>query len=368
MESTTTSTGRSHAVRVVTAAAVAVLLTGSLAARLTGRWDGSRPTAPYGVVPSPVEISLGSLEIPCWSCGESKEWAVRFRTDLDLLAPLGNGPANAAEYFKDFTKVPEGPRYQEFVQARKAAVAGPDWLGDVLPPDHPLLGEAERWCDQATMRFYPEVYPLEGFRTRIPNLLHMLHLAKGWVARGMATKDMDAALEEFRRAIRLGRLLRQEDGVIISDLIGLACIRLGAEGIYRRSVAAGDLERAVIASVVVGEVAPQRLITSERITSAGVTASARIDDDGTVDLRLTEEFLERAIDVAFTGPDRRFRAEAIVMLHVVRHIGTPTHRERVLEVLDELASSPDVVIAEIAVWSRDTPLDDEELHEALGLD
>ena len=367
MESTTRSTGRSNAVRVVMAAAVAVLLTGSLAARLMGRWDGSRPTAPFGVVPSPIEIALGGLEIPCWSCGESKEWAVRFRTDLDLLAPLGNGPANAADYFKDFTK-PDGPRYQEFVQARKEAVAGPDWLGDVLPPDHPLLTEAEPWADQATMRFYPEVYPLEGFRTRIPNLLHMLHLAKGWIARGMATEDMDAALEEFRRAIRLGRLLRQEDGVIISDLVGLACIRLGAEGIYRRSVAAGDLERAVIASVVVGEVAPQRLITSERITSAGVTASARIDDHGTVDLRLTEEFLERAIDVAFTGPDRRFRAEAIVMLHVVRHIGTPTHRERVLEVLDELASSPDAVIAEIAAWSRDTPLDDEELHEALGLD
>jgi hypothetical protein len=368
MKSMTPPTGRLHVLRVVVAAAVAVLLTGTLAARLIGRSAAPHPEAPYGVVPSPVSVAIGELEVPCWSCGESKEWAVRFRTDLDLLAPLGNGPANAAEYFKDFTKVPEGPRYQEFVQARKAAVAGPDWLGDVLPPDHPLLGEAEPWCDQATMRFYPEIYPLDGYRTRIPNLLHMLHLAKGWVARGMATEDLEDALEDFRRAIRLGRLLRQEDGVIISDLIGLACIRLGAEGVYRRSVADGDLERAVIASVVVGEVAPQRLITSERITSAGVTASARVDDNGTVDLRLTDDFLERAIEVAFSGPDRRFRAEAIVMLHLVRHLGTPSQRTRVLDVLDELSASPDPMIAEVARWSRDTPLDQEELHETFGLD
>jgi hypothetical protein len=368
MKSMTPSTGRLHVLRVVVAAAVAVLLTGTLAARLIGRSAAPHPEAPYGVVPSPVSVAIDELEVPCWSCGESKEWAVRFRTDLDLLAPLGNGPANAADYFKDFTKVPEGPRYQEFVQARKAAVAGPDWLGDVLPPGHPLLSEAEPWCDQATMRFYPEIYPLDGYRTRIPNLLHMLHLAKGWVARGMATEDAESALADFRRAIRLGRLLRQEDGVIISDLVGLACIRFGAEGIYRRSVAAGDLERAVIASVVVGEVAPQRLITSERLTSADLAASARIDGDGQLDLRLKDEDLDRAIDVAVTGPDRRFRAEAIVMLHLVRHLGTASQETRVLEVLDELSVSPDPVIAEVARWSRDTPLDEEDLKEAFDLD
>ena len=359
-------TDRSHAVPVVVAAGVAVLLAGSLAARLVERWAEPRPAAPYAVVPAPAPVEISTLEIPCWSCGESKEWAVRFRTDLDLLAPLGNGPANAADYFKDFTKVPEGPRYQEFVQARKAAVAGPDWLGDVLPPDHPLLGEAEPWCDQATMRFYPDIYPLEGYRTRIPNLLHMLHLAKGWVARGMATEELDAALDDFRRAIRLGRLLRQEDGVIISDLVGLACIRFGAEGIYRRSVAAGDLERAVIASVVVGEVAPQRLITSERITSAAVTARATIDEEGLVDLRLDNEGLERAIEVAATGPDRRFRAEAIVMLSFVRHLGTPGQQTRAAEVLDEIAASPDPMIAEAARWSRDTPLGARDVEEMLG--
>ena len=105
-----------------------------------------------------------------------------------------------------------------------------------------------------------------------------------------------------------------------------------------------------------------------RSAGQSVTASARIDDDGVVDLRLTDEFLERAIEVAYSGPDRRFRAEAIVMLHIVRHIGTPAHQERVLEVLEDLASSRDAVIAEVAVWSRDTPLDKDELREALGLD
>ena len=31
--------------------------------------------------------------------------------------------------------------------------------------DDPLLREAEPWCDQATMRFYPQFLPLEGYRT-----------------------------------------------------------------------------------------------------------------------------------------------------------------------------------------------------------
>ena len=73
------------------------------------------------------------------------------------------------------------------------------------------------------MRYYPDYLELDGYQTVVPNLLFQLNLAKSWVARGMAAEDLDAALEDYRRAMRLGRLLRQEDVTVIADLVGQAC-------------------------------------------------------------------------------------------------------------------------------------------------
>ena len=138
-------------------------------------------------------------------------------------------------------------------------VQGPGELGEVLPADDPLLLEAEPWCDQATMRYYPDIYPMKGWETQIPNLMFQLTFARSWVARGMAASDPSKAMEDFRRAIRLGRLLRQEDVTVIADLVGLACIRVGAQGIYDLAVKQGNAQLALVASIVLGEVAPQRL-------------------------------------------------------------------------------------------------------------
>jgi hypothetical protein len=190
----------------------------------------------------------------------------------------------------------------------------------------------------------------------------MLLAAKSWVARGLTTEEPEMALADFRRAIRLGRLMRQEDGIIITDLVGLACIRIGAEGIYRFAVRRGDLELALVASVVLGEVAPQRFLTSEKIQAANLaTVDATVDPSGTVDLALTDADLERAINVATDSLDQRFQAEAIVMLHLVRHFGTPAHQHRVIEVLSELSVSTNPMIAEVARWSRDSPVVEQEL-------
>ena len=163
---------------------------------------------------------------------------MRFRTDLDLLAPLGTGTANAAAWFKDFAK-PDGSRRADAEAAMARRVQGPGELGEVLPGTDPLLLEAEPWCDQATMRFYPDFFPIKGYATQIPNLMLQLTFAKSWVARGMAASDPAKAMEDFRRAIRLGRLLRQEDATVIQDLVGLACIRDAALGVYELAVKEG---------------------------------------------------------------------------------------------------------------------------------
>ena len=348
---------------VVLAAAVIVVLAGSLGARLIAR-DSSVavPRALGATVPEPAVLLVTDLEVPCWTCPSNNDWALRFQTDLDMLAPIGTGTANAAEWFALFEKK-VGPRAADATAAMKRRIEGPEWIGEVLPPDDPLLLEAEPWCDQATMTFYPEIFELDGYATRITNLLLPLNFVRSWVARGVAAETTEAAMTDFRRAIRLGRLLRQEDVVVISDLVGLACIHIATRGVYERTLADGDLELALLASVVLGEVAPQRLGTKKRLTSTDLMDSMWLDDRGELQYRLQPGKLEIVIEAAKGAPDRRMRCEAIVGLNIIRCLGTPEESLRAFEVLEVLVNNADPVIAEGARWSRDMPTEIEQIKE-----
>jgi hypothetical protein len=348
---------------VMIAAAVIVVLAGSLGARLIGR-DGSVvvPNAPDATVPAPTPFQVADLEVPCWTCPDSSDLPLRFQTDLALLAPLGTGTANAAEWFGLFAK-DVGPRKDDATAARGRRIEGPEWLGQILPADDPLLLEAQPWCDQATMTFYPDIFELDGYATRITNLLLPLNMVRSWVARGLAAESTEEAMEDFRRSIRLGRLLRQEDVVVISDLVGLACIHLATRGVYERALADDDLELALLASVVLGEVAPQRLGTKQHLTSVDLMDSMWLDDRGELQYLLKPGKLDAVIEAAKSAPDRRFRCEAIVGLNIVFCLGTPEEKGRAFEVLDALLNDADPVVAEGARWSRDMPSDVEQLKE-----
>jgi hypothetical protein len=358
---------RSKSVPVLTAAALLVVLAASLAVRLAAQDAPDKVSAaPPAFTPSPKVAPIEDLEIPCWSCPYAKSWPVRFQTDLDLLAPLGTGIGNAASWFADFARH-AGPRRFEATAARKRMVEGPNWIGKVLPPDDPLLIEAEPWCDQATMSFYTQPFEFTGHTTQITDLLLFINLARSWVARGMAASNTEEAMEDFRRVIRLGRLLRQEDVVVISDLVGLACIHIGTRGVYRRALADGDLETALLASAVLGEVAPQRLRTSEVITGTDLADSFRDDGRGHIELSLRPGKLERLIEAARSGADRRLRMEAILGLNIVHSLGSAGERERAYEVLDALAGDTDPMIAEGARWSRDEKTSEDQLMEWMEL-
>jgi hypothetical protein len=358
---------KSKSLPVLAAAALLVVLAASLGARLIAREAPvGIASAPPATVPAPNVVSIDELEIPCWSCPTAKQWAIRFQTDLDLLAPLGTGPGNAADWFAEFARH-AGPRRFEAAAARKRLIEGPVGVGQVLPPDDPLLLEAEPWCDQATMSFYPRSFAFAGHTTEITDLLLPLNLVRSWVARGLAAADSEVAMEDFRRAIRLGRLLRQEDLVVISDLVGLACIHVGTRAVYRRALADGDFETALLASAVLGEVAPQRLRTMEAITATDLADSLSDDGRGTVGLSLRPGKLERLIEVAGSGPDRRLRVEAILGLNIVRSVGSAEEREQAHEVLDVLARDADPMLAVAATWGRDQETSGDQLKEWMEL-
>lgn len=345
----------SRSIQVVAASAVVVILAGLLLVRLgvTARSAEAdvRPRPAPAEIPEPLAFDAASLTIPCWGCPQAKEWPLRFRTDLDMLAPLGTGTANAAAFFAAFEKG-RGPRAAELAIAWKLRFEHPK-TGMVFPYDLPLVREAEPWCDQATMRYYPDFFPLEGASTRVTNLLFQLTLARTWVAEGYDSTDPDEALACFRRAIRLGRLLRQEDVVIISDLVGLACIRMGTEGIYELAARLGDTKLALLASAVLGEHAPQRLLTAARLTETDLEGAFVKAPDGALRVQITDGKLDTIVDRARSAPDRRFRCEAILELNLVRFFATPAQQQRALDVLDELSRSDDTVIAATARYGRD---------------
>lgn len=296
--------------------------------------------APPARIPLPIHVDVP--KVPCWSCPQSETWPVRFQTNLDALAPLGDGPANAALWFKDFAK-PQGARLDEAEAAMKRRVEGPEDFELVLPPGDPLLKEAEPWADQATMRFYPGVWAAKGASTPIPNLLVALSFAKSWAARAAANPDSPAAIEDCRRAIRWGRLLRQEDATLIQDLVGLASIRIGAEQLYTLAARRGDQPLMLSTAIVLGEAAPQRLRTAAFETGASVYADGRFT--------VTDAKVDHLINVTKSSPDRRFRSEAIVMLGFARFKGTPAQRDKAEACLAELKASRDAFVAGNARWA-----------------
>lgn len=348
---------------VLAAVAVVVLLASILGGRFLSREKKLPPdppvarlalcvaSAPDAHVPAPK--SIASLKVPNWGSQASDTWPIRFQTDLDLLAPLGDGAGNAALWLKDFTpKV--GRRESDFTKPAENRVDASGDLGKIFSADALLLKEAEPWADQATMQFYPGIFPMEGFTTRIPNLLMSLRLAKSWVARAQANPDSPAAIEDCRRAIRWGRLLRQDDAILIQDLIGLACIRIGAEGLYDLAARRGDQPLMLATAIVLGESAPQRLKSAQLVTRLSVQGADSMWDMAVHSgVTVSDEKLKEIIRLAKGSKDRRFRAEAITQLALVNAYGTSAQRADAKKALAEQAVSPDPIVSALARWAED---------------
>ncbi|NIM00167.1 MAG: hypothetical protein GTN89_04550 [Acidobacteria bacterium] len=342
---------------VLLAAALVIVLAGLLAVRATPL---SRPSstvdAAKASVPRPAPILLEELPTPyCWGCSGNKHAPLEFQIDLDLLAPLGDGDANAAVWFKDFVK--RGPRNAEWSDARtRVEVDGTPWL--VLPANDALLLEAEHWVDQARCSFHPDVFEIDGVATELPNLLMMLDLARSWAARGKLAADPESAREDFRRAIRLGRLLRQDDVTLIQDLVAIACIRIGAEAMYELAREEGDAATMLATSLVLADKDAMRLSTMWRMSTFDRAIPVRDPATGELSLQITDESLDAVFELVRALEERRFRVEGVIVLQAVMHLGTESQRERARAVLDEFVEDPDELLATTARQLRDGPFDE----------
>ncbi len=105
----------------------------------------------------------------------------------------------------------------------------------------------------------------------------------------------------------------------------------GPRGVYRIAQREGDTELALLASVVLGEVAPQRMMTATKISAVDLAPYLRREPSGTFRLDMPDSHLDTIMEMAEGLTERRFFGEVILTGNVIAHLGTPDQQGRVRE-------------------------------------
>jgi hypothetical protein len=187
-----------------------------------------------------------------------------------------------------------------------------------------------------------------------------LTLSRSWIARG---RGPEGSVDDFRRVVRLGRLLLQDDVTLIQVLVGLAHLRLGAAELYQHAQRSGDAETMLVASRAIGDADAIRLLYNRRMTLLNEAYGGL--DQGLFGTRLVlpEHRLGKIIEAAKTDPQRPLRWEAMYLLHIASHLASRQQRAVAARQLSGLAQDGDPFVAEMARWLVDQPLDQQVLAE-----
>jgi len=203
--------------------------------------------------------------------------------------------------------------------------------------------------DQATCSFYPEVWKPEGAATNLPNLLFAINLARSWAARGESEKDPERAREDFRRAIRLGRLFMQDDITLVQHLVGWACVSQGLRGLNDLARREGDAVMVAATTLNLGDYNAMRDLVARWMSETRFEESFHERWWGW-SISLENSQVGGEIAHARTGPLRCLRIESALHLMVVKNEGTRRQRKMAATVLSELARDPDPQLADFVGW------------------
>lgn len=305
--------------------------------------------APAAHVPKPTPLNVAELPAPRrWSWFKLTRGSepLDFSFDLDRIAPMGDGTANAAVWFRDFAN-DDGSRALEFQQSNTVSVTLFGSPARVLPPDHPLLREAEPWVDQATCRFYPDIWTATGPDVLVPNFMFAITLARSWAARGAHETDPERAREDFRRAVRLGRLYMQDDIVMIQHIAGWSCVAYGLRGLNDLARRQGDAPMVAATSIALGDFEAMRQAAARWEDGVKIADALREGPFGW-GLSFDDAQIGRIVDAAEWSPLRCMRAEALIPLDAIAHEGTRAQRRAATAVLAKLTHDSDPRLAAVA--------------------
>lgn len=298
---------------------------------------------PPARVPPPASFDLGAHELPVavrtdvmW---RAKELDAKL---LDALAPLGTGGANAAAWWSEF--VPGRSRASELAAARdrevESLVAGE--MLRRLPWSDPLVQEALTTADQARLSFVQEGLTLQ----RLPVSL-LYSIADSWLVHGLEEPDPARANDSFRRVVRLGRLLLQDDGDPIQPLMGMSFVEHGLEGLYERARREGDRRTQFLATLA--------LLDRERVYGWETSRLQQIALPGHVNLAdpaarlaVSDETMGRLEGAFEHSTVRRWRLQSITAAQVAVVRGDAEAAARATSLLRRAAEDTDPLVAEAA--------------------
>jgi hypothetical protein len=301
-----------------------------------------------GRVPAPTRIDAGTVAVEPLQTYRADRWASEALDDrlLDAIAPLGDGPDNAARTWRDFSPHDDARR-DEAAAARKRVVTrsvnGREHRG-ILPWADPLVQEALPAADCATACFHPCVWPVPSLHEPRSPVLHVLTVGLSWLVHGLESGSGAAAREDFRRVVRLGRLPCQEDADVIHRLVGLRLIRQGLEALHEEARRAGDRDGQLLIALALLDVDSAR--GDERNAVRALSPGGRLDVGQPVEpLHVDEESFTAVVDCARRARVRRWRLVALGTLHSVLTAAAPELAARAEAALRDTCADGDPMVA-----------------------
>lgn len=330
---------------------------------------GVGPEAPPASIEEPRGLSLSELPDPFdWTSFDWLADGLGYKVDLDLLAPLGSGDGNLATWLVLF--MDDGVLREEAIEtlARASTVENGDLAGwSVLPFDDPILLKAEPWVDQQSCRFYPGELQFDSLFYQGPDLSLALSLGRTWIARGYQHfLDPPVAKADIRRALRLGRLLLQDDVTVSQNLVATELIRAGVKALYDLARREGDGFVAALAVLALADSAALRSETLKR-SAVATNVPAHVVEPPIIG-RLTGPVLDirdfevdDVVVLAGSYASRALRLEALAALYLIEHMGTRSQSERAAAALERLSADSDPLVATAANKLRKREFDKSEM-------
>lgn len=251
-----------------------------------------------------------------------------------------------------------GPRAEDF----KAAQGEDPWSFASI--DEPLLTEAEPFVLAGHLRLpWDDDSGAERAGYGAPAFVGLL--ATGYLARGDAAEDRGAALEDYRRSVRVGLLLAANERSTWDVMTGIHHVRRGCEAIVEEGLRREDAELALAAALVVIDARRLHLETRGRTDSTGFRHLTRRDESG---LRVDADAgqLSRIASMALADACTAYRIDALQALMLLEHAAPPALRGQAARALSMAAADEDPYIAALARRLQAHEPDEDELERLAG--
>jgi hypothetical protein len=154
-------------------------------------------------------------------------------------------------------------------------------------------------------------------------------------------------MEDYRRTIRLGRLLRQEDVMLMNGWTGLRMIQDGLEAIHRRQREAGDAEGASRTALALCSLMAERLEMLKVFDVLLFGSDVRLNW-WRLRLVVPEWRVETIRRYASSHPSRAVRIESLNSLAILVGLLDSDARRTVSETLSRLEADHDPIVAKFA--------------------